>query len=238
MAAKKKTTPVSDGAFHGFSPALFDFVDGLVANQTRDWFLENKAAYERDMRAPMAAFVESLAVAFAAHDIPLTGAAKTSMFRINRDVRFSKDKSPYKTNVSAVMSRDGTKTAKGVFYFHVGGVPRDAMMALGFYGPEPADLTAFRNAIVADPARWRKVEEALAEADLHLSVEGALSRTPKGFESHASQPFVPVLKLRNFVVVKHLEVERVFDAALIDEAVAFATGGLPLLEFGWSALRA
>lgn len=237
MAAKSKTAAVTDEAFHGFPPALFDFVDGLAAHQTREWFLENKAAYERDMRAPMAAFVESLALAFAAHDIPLTGTAKTSMFRINRDVQFAKDKSPYKTNVSAALSRDGTKTAKGVFYCHVGGVSREAMMAVGFYGPEPADLTAFRQAIVGDPARWRRVEEALAEAGLSLSREGALARMPKGFEGHASDPVATALKLRNLVVVKQLEVKRVFAPTLIDDALAFVSGALPLLEFGWGALR-
>ena len=216
---------------------MFDFVDGLAAHQTREWFLENKAAYESLMRAPIAAFVESLAIAFAAHDLPLTGSAKTSLFRINRDVRFAKDKSPYKTNASCVLSRDGMKTSKGVFYFHIGGVEREVMMAVGFYGPEPADLAALRDGMVGDPARWRHVDEALREAGLKVSVEGSLARMPKGFEAQAASPLAPALKLRNLVTVKHLEPKQAYSAALLDEAVTFARAAMPLLEFGWGALR-
>jgi uncharacterized protein (TIGR02453 family) len=228
------------GAFTGFEPALFDFFEALAANQTRDWFLAHKTAYERHVRAPMAAFVEGLAFAFAAHDIPLTGSAERSLFRLNRDVRFSKDKRPYKTNVAALLTRDGTKQGKGVFYISLGGhhegVDRSGMVGAGFYAPEPVDLAALRTAIAAAPERWLAVEEALAEAGLACARDNALARLPKGFEGYAGSPVADALKLKGLHVWTEIPPERLYDPELIDHAVGFATSVLPLLAFGWSAL--
>ncbi len=236
IAPFDRARPVS--AFQGFAPALFDFYDGLAAHQERAWFEAHRADYERQVRAPLAAFVDSLALAFAARDIPLTGDPKRSLFRIHRDVRFSKDKRPYKTNASAILSRDGSKTTNGVFYFHIGGPEREVFMAQGFYAPEPQHLATLRRAIAAKPDAWRVLEEGLAAAGLSLSRDGALSRLPKGFEAHAGAPVAEVLKLRSLVVSRSLDVERIYSPALIDDAVAFARAGLSLLEFGWRALRA
>jgi uncharacterized protein (TIGR02453 family) len=239
--AKAKAEEARTGAFAGFSPALFDFFETLEKNQTRDWFLANKAAYERHVRGPMAAFVESLALAFAAHEIPLTGGARASLFRPNRDTRFSNDKRPYKTNVAAVMSRDGTKAGKGVFYISLGGhhvgANHGGMMGAGFYRPEPDDVAAMRGAIAAAPQRWAKVEADLAKAGLALERGEPLSRLPKGFEAHAGTHIVEALKLRGYHVWRPIPEARLFGADLIDEAVSFARGALPLLDFGWTALK-
>ncbi|HSZ53739.1 MAG TPA: DUF2461 domain-containing protein [Caulobacteraceae bacterium] len=226
--------------FDGFSPQLFEFFEALSANQTRDWFQANKAAYERHVRAPMASFVESLALAFAAHDIPLTGSAERSLFRINRDVRFSKDKRPYKTNVAALLTRDGTKQGKGVFYISLGGhhegVDRRGMIGAGFYAPEPPDLTALRTAIAKAPERWLETEAALAAAGLACAHENALARLPKGFESFAGSPVADALKLKGLHVWTEIPTKRLYTSGLIDNAVEFARAAQPLLEFGWSAL--
>ncbi len=129
---KASTAQVPVGPFTGFGPEALTFFTALAAHQDRDWFAANKAVYDAHVRRPMEALVESLAVAFAAHDIPLTGAAKSSVFRIHRDVRFAKDKSPYKTHAGAVLSRDGTKGGVGILYIHVGG-DEVGFTAVGFY---------------------------------------------------------------------------------------------------------
>ena len=113
--------PGGSRPFEGFRPAALTFLKDLAANQNRDWFQANKSAYETELRAPMGALVDALAFAFEVHDIALTGDAKRSLFRIHRDVRFAKDKNPYKTNVSAVLSRDGTRHGTGILYIQVGG---------------------------------------------------------------------------------------------------------------------
>ncbi|HEY2048128.1 MAG TPA: DUF2461 domain-containing protein [Caulobacteraceae bacterium] len=239
--AKAETEWAADARpFEGFTPQLFEFFEALAANQNREWFQANKAAYERHVRAPMAAFVESLALAFAAHDIPLTGSAERSLFRLNRDVRFSKDKRPYKTNVAALLTRDGTKQGKGVFYISLGGhhdgVERRGMVGAGFYAPEPPDLAALRSLISKAPERWLETETALADSGLACARENALARLPKGFEAYAGSPVADALKLKGLHVWREVPAERLYTPALIDESVEFARAILPLLEFGWSAL--
>jgi uncharacterized protein (TIGR02453 family) len=221
--------------FRGFGPGALAFLEALAANQTRDWFQANRATYETDLRAPLGSLVEALAFAFAAHDIPLTGDAKRSLFRIHRDVRFSRDKSPYKTHAGAVMTRDGTKDAPGLLYIQIGGA-QGSMAALGFYALDPKRLTALRQAIADRPDRWLNVQSALGEAGLDLSLGDALTRLPRGFEAHAHSPVADTLKRRHLVVARPIPPERLGDEGLVDDILALATAGLPLLEFGWSAL--
>jgi uncharacterized protein (TIGR02453 family) len=222
--------------FTGFSPKAFAFFKDLAANNSRDWFLENKGDYEAWVREPMAAVVGTLSLAFGAHDIPLSGDPKRSLFRLNRDIRFSKDKSPYKTSAGAVLSRDGTKDGAGLFYLHLG-QPGEGFMACGFYGPDPKTLGRLRQGIVKAPEAWLKVESTLAQAGLALSTDGALTRAPRGFEAHADTALAPALRLKNLVVSRPLSDADMAGRALIDQSVAFAAAALPLLRFGWSALE-
>ena len=221
--------------FAGFGPAALSFFADLAANQSREWFLANKATYERDIRAPLGSLIEALAFAFAAHDIPLTGDAKRSLFRIHRDVRFSKDKSPYKTNAGAVMTRDGTKQSNGLLYVQIGG-EEGSFAGVGFYGLEPKDLTAIRHFMVARPERWAAVREGLDAAGLDLSMGAPLARLPKGFEDQAGSPLADDLKRRHLIVSRPIAPERLRQVELIDDIVDMSTAAQPLLTFGWSAL--
>ncbi len=233
--ARKVLAETTPAPFVGFGAGALPFFESLAANQTRDWFLANKTIYETQIRDPLGALVEALVFAFAAHDIPLTGDAKRSLFRINRDVRFAKNKNPYKTNAGAVMTRDGIKMSNGLLYIQIGGED-GSMMAAGFYGPEPKDLATLRHAIADKPESWVEVESTLAEAGLGLSMGDALTRPPKGFEAFAASPVGEVLKRRNFVTSRPMAPGRLRDVALIDDIVDFTISALPLLRFGWRAL--
>ncbi len=235
MSKIGQDTP-SSAAFRGFTPRVFAVLEGLAAHQTRAWFLDNKAAYEAEVRAPLGALVEALAFAFLAHDIPLTGDAKRSLFRVNRDIRFSNDKRPYKTNASAVLSRDGTKAGKGILYVQVGGPEPAAFVAAGFYGLEPPGIDALRRGIADHPDRWAETEAALTGAALVLSREGALLRMPKGYEAFKDTLVAETLKLRNFTVSRPVPVARLYGPEVIDDILAFTQQAMPLLEFGWRAL--
>ena len=235
MSKISRDTPAAK-AFRGFTPEVFTLFEGLAAHQSRDWFLDNKAAYEAEVRAPLGALVEALAFAFAAHDIPLTGDAKHSLFRVNRDIRFSNDKRPYKTNASALLSRDGTKAGKGILYVQVGGPERAAFVAAGFYGLEPPGIEALRRGMADHPDRWAETETALTGAALGLSREGALLRMPKGYEAFKGDPLAETLKLRNFTVSRPLPIARLYGPEVIDDILTFTREALPLLEFGWRAL--
>jgi len=219
----------------GFSAATTAFQKGLAANNNREWFLAHKAEYETEVKAPLGALVGALALAFAAHDIPLTGSAKTSLFRVNRDVRFSADKSPYKTNAGAILSRDGTRRARGILYLHI--TPLDGLMAMGFYSPEPADLATLRHAMLAHPRSWAAVEAGLAEAGYPLSREEALTRLPRGFDAPEHAALAEALKLRHLVIRQPLTLAQMHHPALVERVLGFARIGLPLLEWGWRALH-
>ncbi len=234
MAKTKVEKAVSSG-FKGFTPGLGAFFQALAVNNDRDWFQAHKAAYEAEVRQPFGALVEALAFAFATQDIPLRGDAKRSLFRIYRDVRFSKDKSPYKTNAGAVLSRDGTTKGKGILYVQVAG-ENGAFLAMGFYHPEPADLAAIRRAIAARPERWLQTEAALREGGLELVWGDPLTRLPKGFEDFAGSPVEDVLKQRNIIISRPIAEKRLYGPGLIDDVVSFVTSGLPILEFGWRTL--
>jgi uncharacterized protein (TIGR02453 family) len=220
--------------FTGFAPHALDFFRELDANQSRDWFHTHKDRYEQTIRDPLGRLVGSLSFAFAAHDIPLSGDAKTSLFRINRDIRFAKDKRPYKTNASAVLSRDGTKRSQGLLYLQFG--PEDCFAAAGFYALEPAELERLRRRILAEPDRWRDVEAALAAADLDLMRDDVAVRTPRGFDTEAMGDLAPVVRLKSFIVKRALAADEIRSNDLLDRLVVFAQAAQPLLRFGWAAL--
>ncbi|SFK07466.1 DUF2461 domain-containing protein [Caulobacter sp. UNC279MFTsu5.1] len=106
-------------SFPGFAAADLAFLTGLAAHNDREWFTANRAVYDDRLKPALAALIDALNAAFAARDLPLAGDPKKSVFRIHRDVRFSKDKRPYKTHVSATLTRDGQKLSPGLVYVHI-----------------------------------------------------------------------------------------------------------------------
>jgi uncharacterized protein (DUF2461 family) len=114
-----KNDPSSSEAFAGFSAQDLGFLTGLAGNNDKAWFTAHRAVYDEGLKPAMGGLIAALNREFAARDLPFVGDAKKSIFRIHRDVRFSKDKRPYKTHVSASLTRDGDKMASGAVYVHV-----------------------------------------------------------------------------------------------------------------------
>ena len=221
--------------FQGFGPEALPFLKALAFHQSKEWFDANKAIYESNLKTPMGDLVEDLTLAFQAAKIPLKGDRKGSLFRIYRDVRFSKDKSPYKTNVGAVMTRiGGSKNEPGLFYFHC--AVEGCFTAIGFYDPQPEALARLRAAMVRAPKAWAKLLVSLSQQGLHLSDEYALKRAPKGYEDITDEPILKALRHKSLVVTHPLAPERLADPALIQDLAAFAKAALPLLSWGWDAI--
>jgi uncharacterized protein (TIGR02453 family) len=228
---------VGAAVFAGFPAAGFAFLEELGAHQDRAWFQEHKERYERDVRAPLAALVTALATELAERNVPLAGDPKHALFRIHRDVRFSRDKSPYNTHASAALTRNGDRRAPGVVYLHFD--PTGSFAACGFFRPEPAALDAIRRAIVARPNRWHKALDALAEHELALAEDDdQLKRLPRGYESVAGSTVADAVLRKSFVVRMTLDRAIIGDAALVTRLAAFAEQAHPLLAFGWDALAA
>lgn len=220
-------------AFKGVPPDGLAFLAELAAMQDRAWFEANKPRYEASLRAPLAALVEALAAEFLARGVPLTGDAKRSAFRLHRDVRFSKDKSPYKTHAGLVLFRPGAaKEAPGMLYVHVH--PGACFMAAAFYHPEPDVLAALRAGIRARPEAFAAIARVLRDAGAPVEGE-ALTRLPRGFEDMAGSEVADFLKLKSLITRRALTDKQLQSPKAVGRIADFAEVALPLLRFGWTA---
>lgn len=229
-------------SFNGFRPEGLAFLGELQRLQdagdydgVREFFNREKAVHERELKAPLGALMEETAAALQAHGVPLKGDRRSSLFRINRDVRFSRDKSPYKTHSGAVLTPGGTRNEQGLLYMHVS--PTGCLMAAGFHRPEPGQLARLRAHIRENPERFKTVLRGLAAQGLTLGADDTLKRLPRGFEDVSDPELAAAVKLKGYTVMKPLGEDEVMDASLTGKLAAFGRQVLPLLEFGWEALR-
>ncbi len=187
-----------------FSPRLFRFLNELADNNDRDWFNANKQRYEDEVLEPSLAFISDFGPELAKiskHFNALPKKSGGSIFRIYRDVRFSKDKRPYKTHVGIHFRHKKHKTAYAPgFYLHL--EPRNCFIGAGIWHPEAPALKKIRQAIADEPATWAKAYGAV-EADKDFELRGeSLSRPPKGFS--ADHPEVEALKRKDFIAVRNI----------------------------------
>ena len=221
-------------SFQGFPPAATRFFKELALNQNREWFTQHKAEHEQLVKAPMGALLQAVTARLAATPLPLIGEPKRSMFRINRDVRFSADKSPYKTNASGVWSRDGSKSSPGLVYFQFG--TDEIFAAAGFYMPMPKDLHRLRTGMAWDSEGWSRVRKSLHKQGLTLMTEGSLVRVPKGFES-SDASLHDDLRLKSWAVSRRFPLCVARSPELTDAIAGLALSCANLLEFGWFAME-
>lgn len=226
-------TDATASPFQGFPPAATRFFKALALNQDREWFAEHKDEHEQFVKVPMGALLQAVTARLALTPLPLAGDPKRSMFRINRDVRFSADKSPYKTNASGIWSRDGSKTSPGLVYFQFGA--DEIFAAAGFYMPMPEDLHRLRAGMAWDSQGWMSVRKGLDKQGLTLMTEGALVRVPKGFES-APAVLHDDLKLKSWAVSRSVPLRVARGPDLVEAIAQLALSCADLLEFGWTAL--
>jgi uncharacterized protein (TIGR02453 family) len=220
--------------FKGFGPQALPFFKALAFHQTKEWYQENRTLYENDVKEPFGDLIEDLSAALAKARTPLKGDRKSALFRLHRDIRFSKDKSPYKTHAGAVLTRSGAKNDQGLFYIHV--APEGCFSAAGFYGPEPADLARLRRAIVRAPKAYLKMVAMLEKKGLSLSDDYDVSRIPREFAGEKDPALVPALKKKSFISTRPIKASQLKSKALVDDLVAFAKDALPLLQWGWEAI--
>jgi uncharacterized protein (TIGR02453 family) len=232
LGAKKGS--VASG-FAGFGRDALQFFRELAENQNKTWFEENRTRYEAQIRDPARLLVAELSVELGKRGLPLHGDPRHAMFRLNRDVRFSADKSPYKTNAGVALTRTGNKMSPGVLYFHLD--PMGCFAAVGFYRPDPEALQAIRARIVEKSAAWLAMEASLKKAGLRVEPdEDALKRLPRGFEAVGAPELHEALRARSFVIREKLTQKIVGTSELIPTLADFAYRASPLLNFGWDAM--
>ena len=225
--------PTSPPQFAGFSDGTLRFLVELDKNNRREWFNERKAFYKQTVEEELRRLVWSTSAALAKKKIPLSTEPKRAIFRIYRDTRFSADKRPYKTNLGAVFNTGG-KPGSGVLYVHV--EPKASFEALGFYQPDQPGLTRLREAIADRWKEFKSVINRLDSAGLTLRDSDSLKRVPRGFESFADAECAEYLKYKSFIVSRQLTETDLRSPELPSKLTLFASEGLPLLKFGWTAL--
>lgn len=173
------------------------FLKELNQNNNREWFQENKYKYEL-AHENMIGFASLLLIEMSKHDDIETPTGKKSLHRIYRDIRFSKDKTPYKTNLSGSFSR-ATKLLRGGYYFHI--EPGNSFVGGGFWGPSKEDLQLIREHIAQDDEPLRSVINSKAFKGTFKKLEGEqLKTSPKGFES--DHPAIDLLRYKSFLIRK------------------------------------
>lgn len=231
MAARNTVDGSQSGAF--FAPAFFRFLSELAVNNNREWFQANRARFETEIREPMQAFILAFADPlrrvsphFLADPRPSGG----SMFRIFRDTRFSKDKSPYKTNVGAQFRhRDCSKNVHAPgYYLHL--APGECFMGAGLWHPDPESLRKVRERIVSHAREWK----ALRAHGIDVTGE-ALKRVPPPFDP--AHPLAEDLKLKDFYTLTPLTQRQICEPDFLTRFSENCRRDAPLMRFLSRALE-
>jgi uncharacterized protein (TIGR02453 family) len=226
-------------AFRSFTPEAFAFLRGLKRNNSKPWFEAHRADYEQAVLNPLRRLAEELDVRFAKFAPEFVAPPRRALFRIHRDVRFSRDKSPYKTHAALwVFHRDagrgvGKEAHGGAgFYFHI--EPGASLVAAGYWMPPRPALARVRERIVEEQRSWERIVlapafkrrfEALSDDD-----PGALlKRTPRGFAP--DHPAARWLRYNTFTASRALTDAEVLSPRLVPTIMKDYAALLPLVRW-------
>ena len=204
--------------FPCFPQEGLQFLRSLKRNNRREWFQERKAAYEEFVRTPMEAIVDAIAPEFERIAPDLMASHKVSMYRIYRDTRFSKDKTPYKTHVAAVFPPKGMAKHQGAgLYFHI--APAEFFIGGGLYSPDPKDLQAVRERIAGRFRQFESIVRAARFRKIFGDISGTqLARVPQGYAK--DHPAADYLRFKQLLASRSLPVATVttaqFGTTLLD----------------------
>ncbi len=215
-----------------FTPKFFEFYRALAKNNNRDWFNAHKADYRQAVVEPMCAFIDEMAPRlkkisphFVADSRPHCG----SMFRIYRDVRFSKDKSPYKLHAACQFRHELGKDAHTAgFYVHLS--VEEAVFGGGIWLPPAAELLKIRNTIVDNPNEWRRIKSSRPVKRYFGGIGGdGLKRPPRGFD--AEHEHIEDLKRKSFFLMRREPAEIILDDGFVGEVEKTFKAAMPLMEY-------
>jgi uncharacterized protein (TIGR02453 family) len=209
-----------------FGPELFRFLDELKDHNDRDWFAANKERYEQDLLEPALAFIEDFEPHLREIAPHLRADARRmggSLFRIYRDTRFSKDKTPYKTTAGIYFRHEQSKEVRAPgFYLHL--APGDVFAGGGIWHPDTKTANAIREAIVRDPDGWSE-----AIAGVRLGQGDKLKRVPSGFDKE--HPHAEDLKRRDFAAIESLSEDAATGPYFLDRYRRAVEPMVPLMAF-------
>jgi uncharacterized protein (TIGR02453 family) len=214
-----------------FDPELFAFLRNLRLNNTREWFQANKERYEEHVKHPALQFISDFGPRlrktsdhYTADPRPVGG----SLFRIYRDVRFSKDKSPYKTAVGIQFRHKQCKDVHTPgFYLHL--EPDACFVGLGIWHPDGPSLARIRTSIAEDPTQWRRTIHGRKFQDQFELGGESLKRAPKGYDPE--HPLIEDLKRKDFIASTQITEGVVTSRGFLDEYARICRAGAPFVRY-------
>ncbi|HVM31787.1 MAG TPA: DUF2461 domain-containing protein [bacterium] len=220
-----------------FTPALFSFLKSLKRNNNRAWFLKNKEKYERLVRNPLLDFIGQLGPGMrkiSPHLWVDNSPQGGSMFRLYRDTRFSKDKTPYKTHVAAwfPLSRQKDVHTPG-FYIHL--APGEVFAGGGVWHPDAPTLAQIRDYLLNHPGEWKGILSGPA-FKRHCTLDGEkLKRPPKGYPP--DHPMIETLKYKDYIYYSSFTEKQACAPDFMDRFLASCEAGSPLVGYLARALK-
>jgi uncharacterized protein (TIGR02453 family) len=214
-----------------FTPATYAFLRDLAANNDRQWFQDNKDRYVERVQEPALEFISDFGPRLGKISPHFTADARVvggSLFRIHRDTRFAKDKTPYKENTGVQFRHEAARDAHAPgYYLHV--QPGGTFMGVGLWRPETAVAHQIRAHIAENPKEWRRAAHG-RNFNETFSLEGdSLVNPPKGFDSE--HPFVADLKRKDFIATTRLSQKAVISDGFIDEFTRLCRSATPFMRF-------
>ena len=204
------------------SPTLLQFLKELAQNNNRDWFADNKERYLTHQQF-MKEFVGHLKIAVEQHDL----IEQAKLYRIYRDVRFSKNKAPYKSNFGGWLKR-ATHLRRGGYYFHI--EPNNTMIAGGFWRPNPKDLKRIREEIGADDQELRSIIAHPTFQKTFNGLEGEVVKTsPRGYKE--AHPAIDLIRKKQFVVRRSFSNKEVLKSNFFEEVVSTFKNMRPFFDY-------
>lgn len=224
-------TPSASSSTPFFRPPLFAFLRDLADHNEREWFRANKQRYEDEMVEPALAFVTAFGLQLeeiSPHFRAIPQRSGGSLYRIYRDTRFAKDKTPYKTHLGIHFRHERHKDAHAPgFYLHI--EPARCFMGAGIWRPDSPTLRKIREHLVSDPAAWKRATSGEAfEGELEVAGD-RLQRPPRGFDPE--HPQVEDLKLKDFLCVASLTQKEVCSGGFLDRYGDLCRGAAPFVRW-------
>ena len=227
---------MSTTSFPGFPPDLVKFLSELAKHNNRTWFKAHSQRYEDSVRGPALEFIAAMAPPLAKLSPHLTAIPKKvggSLMRIHRDVRFSKDKQPYKTNLGMQFRHVAGKDVHAPgFYLHVD--PYEVFLAAGVWQPDSPSLARIRTAIDEDPVAWKRAKQPKAFRAQFELAGASLKRPPRGYA--ADHPQLEDLKRKDHIAVCQWNHDDLLQPTVVQDTIAALRTTKPYMAFLCTAL--
>lgn len=219
-----------------FTTEGMSFLQELEKNNNRDWFMENKPRYEDLIRTPALNFIDDMEndlTHLSPHFLAISKKVGGSLMRVHRDVRFSKDKTPYKTNIGIQFRHEmGRDVHAPGFYVHI--EPGDCFIGVGIWRPDSLALGKIRDAIIEREPFWLSaIKDKSFKKNFELSGE-SLKNAPRGYDKE--HPLIDDLKRKDFIAISHVDDKTVLSKNFKTHVIKRFTDAEPYMQFLCKAL--